>query len=80
MTGFEPRTSGIGSDRSTNWATTTAEVSCDGKNLHLCGDNAAMVCRTLQPFREVSIQAAVNLKQFKFNILDQISLAVWSEG
>ena len=24
MTGFEPRTSGIGSDRSTNWATTTA--------------------------------------------------------
>ena len=79
MTGFEPRTSGIGSDRSTNWATTTAEVSCDGKNLHLWGDNA-MVCRTLQPFREVSIQAAVNLKQFKFNTLDQISLAVWSEG
>ena len=25
MTGFEPRTSGIGSDRSTNWATTTAQ-------------------------------------------------------
>ena len=24
MTGFELRTSGIGSDRSTNWATTTA--------------------------------------------------------
>ena len=24
MTGIEPRTSGIGSDRSTNWATTTA--------------------------------------------------------
>ena len=24
MTGFEPRTSGIGIDRSTNWATTTA--------------------------------------------------------
>ena len=24
MTGFEPRTSGVGSDRSTNWATTTA--------------------------------------------------------
>ena len=24
MTGFEPRTSGIGSDRSTNWSTTTA--------------------------------------------------------
>ena len=24
MTGFEPRTSGIGSDRSTNWATITA--------------------------------------------------------
>ena len=24
MTGFEPRTSGLGSDRSTNWATTTA--------------------------------------------------------
>ena len=24
MTGFEPRTSGIRSDRSTNWATTTA--------------------------------------------------------
>ena len=24
LTGFEPRTSGIGSDRSTNWATTTA--------------------------------------------------------
>ena len=27
MTGFEPRTSGIGSDRSTNWATTTAHGS-----------------------------------------------------
>ena len=26
MTGFEPRTSGIGSDRSTNWATTTAQA------------------------------------------------------
>ena len=26
MTGFEPRTSVIGSDRSTNWATTTALV------------------------------------------------------
>ena len=25
MTGFEPRTSGIGSDRSSNWATTTAQ-------------------------------------------------------
>ena len=24
MSGFEPRTSGIGSNRSTNWATTTA--------------------------------------------------------
>ena len=24
MTGFEPRTSGIESDRSTNWATTTS--------------------------------------------------------
>ena len=27
MTGFEPRTSGIGSNRSTNWATTTAQLS-----------------------------------------------------
>ena len=26
MTGFEPRTSGIGSDHSTNWATTTALI------------------------------------------------------
>ena len=26
MTGFEPRTSDIGSDRSTNWATTTAPL------------------------------------------------------
>ena len=26
MTGFEPRTSGIGSSRSTNWATTTAQL------------------------------------------------------
>ena len=26
MTGFEPRISGIGSDCSTNWATTTAQV------------------------------------------------------
>ena len=26
MTGFEPRTSGIGSDRSTNWATTTSPL------------------------------------------------------
>ena len=25
MTGFEPRTSGVGSDRSTNWAMTTAQ-------------------------------------------------------
>ena len=28
MTGFEPRTSGIGSNRSTNWATTTALFTC----------------------------------------------------
>ena len=28
MTGFEPRTSGIGSNRSTNWATTTSLVHC----------------------------------------------------
>ena len=27
MTGFKPRTSGIGSDRSTNWATTTAHFT-----------------------------------------------------
>ena len=27
MTGFEPRTSGIGSDRSTNWATTTSQFN-----------------------------------------------------
>ena len=26
MTGFEPQTSGIGSDRSTNWATTTSQL------------------------------------------------------
>ena len=26
MTGFEPWTSGIGSDHSTNWATTTAQL------------------------------------------------------
>ena len=26
MTGFEPRTSGVGSDRFTNWATTTAPI------------------------------------------------------
>ena len=26
MTGFEPQTSGIESDRSTNWATTTAQI------------------------------------------------------
>ena len=26
MTGFEPRTSGIGSDHSPNWATTTAQL------------------------------------------------------
>ena len=28
MTGFKPRTSGVGSDRSTNWATTTAQMFC----------------------------------------------------
>ena len=27
MTGFEPRISGVGGDRSTNWATTTAQLS-----------------------------------------------------
>ena len=27
MTGFKPRTSGIGSDHSTNWATTTARIT-----------------------------------------------------
>ena len=26
MTGFEPRISGVGGDRSTNWATTTAQL------------------------------------------------------
>ena len=33
MTGFEPRTSGIGSNHSTNWATTTAQdIFVDIKN------------------------------------------------
>ena len=34
MTGFEPRTSGIGSDRTTNWATTTAQegINFDAEN------------------------------------------------
>ena len=27
MTGFKPQTSGIGSNRSTNWATTTAQAT-----------------------------------------------------
>ena len=42
MTGFEPRTSGIGSNCSTNWATTSAKCSllfaCSGwkKCFHLC--------------------------------------------
>ena len=29
MTGFEPRTSGVQIDRSTNWALTTALVQCN---------------------------------------------------
>ena len=40
MTGFEPRISGVGSDRSTNWATTTAQivvvVSTDLEYLNAC--------------------------------------------
>ena len=43
MTGFKLRTSGIGSNRSTNWATTTALVvhvcyyfQFDGANLKVC--------------------------------------------
>ena len=40
MTGFEPRTSGIGSNRSTNWATTTAPKfrlrSKKSKSLSMC--------------------------------------------
>ena len=39
MTGFEPRTSGIGSDRSTNWVTTTAQPICI---LELC-DNRSII-------------------------------------
>ena len=31
MTGFEPRTSGIGSDHSANWATTTAHIYLFGQ-------------------------------------------------
>ena len=36
MTGFEPRTSGIGSDRSTNWATTTAQLLALGYAIQRC--------------------------------------------
>ena len=35
MIGFEPRTSGIGSDHSTNWATTTAQ---ENVLLVVCGE------------------------------------------
>ena len=35
MTGFEPRTSGIGSDRSTNWAKTTSQIFKLAKTLCL---------------------------------------------
>ena len=33
MTGFEPQTSGIGSDRSTNWATTTSPILNDNSRV-----------------------------------------------
>ena len=40
MTGFEPQTSGIRSDRSTNWATTTA---------HTCKSNWAIEKYAINP-------------------------------
>ena len=45
MTGFEPRTSGIGSDRSTNWATTTARSNnyCSWAWKSLLGGNVSAI-------------------------------------
>ena len=65
MTGFEPQTSGIGSDRSTNWATTTSQ---DGKLLlnHLLSESGQMVIeiekfiQILLPCGSIWIQPMVN--------------------
>ena len=40
ITGFKPRTSGVGSDRSTNLATTTAQ---EGKLLVMCKSRVAII-------------------------------------
>ena len=44
MTDVEPRTSGIGSNSSTNWATTTAPSSSSIKNIIISTPGACSIC------------------------------------
>ena len=57
MTGFEPRTSGIGSNHSTNWATTTSLVS------YCCGKKTDFMLVTCMQLAEARIQKCLGVNQ-----------------
>ena len=74
MNGFEPRTCGIGSDRSTNWASTTAPSCC----------YLFMVIPTLRhlPAAWMVLRAQwhhtlVEVKRFEFKQLVNINVKMW---
>ena len=76
MTGFEPRTSDIGSNRSTNWATTTAHgvdyLNVQNYSLYLCKDSFCSSGKSDTQFTLVNYDSRVVLtcKLILFMTLD----------
>ena len=59
MTGFEPRTSGIGSHRYTNWATTTAQYRYNIKNWRTLTYLTKLLTLRSQKFRLFDVPASM---------------------
>ena len=82
MTGFEPWTSGIGSNRSTNWATTTASSVCSDHSVH-CATSTSLCKSCMFPQQDFrSLMALIiswigNYRQLRqcqlLNLLNQLS-------
>ena len=74
MTGIEPRTSGIGSDCSTNWATTTAlEKYCCATKISCYFFRNVFDIFTYLFSQQVSVQLAF----FKYGIPDSFTVCLW---
>ena len=72
MTGFEPRTSGVGSDRSTNWATTISP-SLDLFFLSLSCHHSIFLILTLSLFLILYLPPSLFLFYLNFSLLYSMS-------